>query len=80
MVGKKDKIKERLKEIGLSENFNIEITNSTDKNKRNKYVNFLFKKLQREQGLLERDCDRMVRNDRVIWSSCMVSCGDADAM
>ena len=22
----------------------------------------------------------MVRNDRVIWSSCMVSCGDADAM
>jgi malate dehydrogenase (oxaloacetate-decarboxylating)(NADP+) len=80
LVGKKKKIKERLKEIGLSENFNIEITNSTDKNKRNKYVNFLFKKLQREQGLLERDCDRMVRNDRVIWSSCMVSCGDADAM
>ena len=64
----------------MSENFNIEITNSTDKNKRIKYVNFLFKKLQREQGLLERDCDRMVRNDRVIWSSCMVSCGDADAM
>ena len=80
LVGKKEKIKERLKEIGLSENFHIEITNSTDKNKRNKYVNFLFKKLQREQGLLERDCDRMVRNDRVIWSSCMVSCGDADAM
>ena len=80
LVGKKEKIKERLKEIGLSENFNIEITNSTDKNKRIKYVNFLFKKLQREQGLLERDCDRMVRNDRVIWSSCMVSCGDADAM
>ena len=80
LVGKKEKIKERLKEIGLSENFHIEIINSTDKNKRNKYVNFLFKKLQREQGLLERDCDRMVRNDRVIWSSCMVSCGDADAM
>ena len=80
LVGKKEKIKERLKEIGLSENFHIEITNSTDKNKRNKYVSFLFKKLQREQGLLERDCDRMVRNDRVVWSSCMVSCGDADAM
>ncbi len=80
LVGKKEKIKERLREIGLSENFHIEITNSTDKNKRNKYVNFLFKKLQREQGLLERDCDRMVRNDRVVWSSCMVSCGDADAM
>ena len=80
LVGKKDKIKERLKEIGLSESFNIEIANSTDKKKREKYVNFLFKKLQREQGLLERDCDRMVRNDRVVWGSCMVSCGDADAM
>ena len=34
--------------------------------------------MQREQGLLERDCDRLVRNDRVIWASCMVACGDAD--
>ncbi len=80
LVGKKDKIKQRLKEIGLSENFNIEISNSTDSKKREKYSNFLFKKLHREKGFLERDCDRMVRNDRVIWGSCMVSCGDADAM
>ena len=36
--------------------------------------------MQREQGLLERDCDRLVRNDRVIWASCMVSCGDADGV
>ena len=34
--------------------------------------------MQREKGLLERDCDRLVRNDRVIWASCMVACGDAD--
>jgi len=80
LVGKKEIIKDRLKEIGLSENFNIEISNSTDSKKREKYANYLYKKLHREQGLLERDCDRMVRNDRVIWGSCMVSCGDADAM
>ena len=80
LVGKKEKIKEQLKEIGYSENFNIKIVNSNDKEKREKYVNFLFKKLQREQGLLERDCDRLVRNDRVIWASCMVSCGDADGV
>jgi len=78
LVGKKDKIKEQLKNIGYSENFNIEIVNSNDKKKRQKYVNYLFKKLQRKEGLLERDCDRLVRNDRVIWASCMVSCGDAD--
>ena len=80
LVAKKETLKERLKEIGLDENFDIEVPNSNDKEKRDKYVNFLFKKLQREHGLLERDCDKMVRNDRVIWGACMVSCGDADAM
>ena len=78
LVGKKEKIKERIKEIGYNENFDIEIVNSQDSEKREKYVNYLFKKMQREQGLLERDCDRLVRNDRVIWASCMVACGDAD--
>ena len=78
LIGKKNKIKERIKEIGYNENFDIEIVNSEDKEKREKYVNFLFEKLQREKGLLERDCDRLVRNDRVVWASCMVACGDAD--
>ncbi len=78
LVGKKENIKERIKEIGYSENFDIEIINSQDAKKREKYVNFLFEKMQREQGLLKRDCDRLVRNDRVIWASCMVACGDAD--
>ena len=78
LVGKKEKIKERIKEIGYNENFDIEIVNSQDSKKREKYVSYLFKKMQREQGLLERDCDRLVRNDRVIWTSCMVACGDAD--
>lgn len=78
LIGKKNKIKERIKEIGYNQNFDIEIVNSEDKEKREKYVNFLFEKLQREKGLLERDCDRLVRNDRVVWASCMVACGDAD--
>ena len=80
IVAKEKVVKQRLKEIGYAENFDIKIVNSTDKEKREKYVSFLFKKLHRDQGLLERDCDRLVRNDRVIWASCMVECGDADAM
>ena len=78
LIGKKSKIKERIKEIGYNENFDIEIVNSENKEKREKYVTFLFEKMQREKGLLERDCDRLVRNDRVVWASCMVACGDAD--
>jgi malate dehydrogenase (oxaloacetate-decarboxylating)(NADP+) len=78
LIGKEEKIKQQIKKIGYNENFDIEIINSKDTLKREKYVKFLFKKLQREQGLLEWDCDRLVRNDRVIWASCMVACGDAD--
>ncbi len=70
----------QIKKIGYNENFDIEIVNSKDKFKRDKYVKYLFKKLQREKGMLEWDCDRLVRNDRVIWASCMVACEDADAM
>ena len=80
LVAKEKVVKERLKDIGYGENFNIEIVNSTIKKKREKYVKFIFKKLHRNQGLLERDCDKMIRNDRVVWGSCMVECGDADAM
>ena len=78
LIGKVEKIKEQIKKIGYNENFDIEIVNSKDTAKREKYVEYLFKKLQREQGLLQWDCDRLVRNDRVIWASCMVACGDAD--
>ncbi len=78
LVAKEKIVKQRLKDIGYSENLEIEIVNSTNKNKREKYSSYLFKRLQRKEGLLERDCDRMVRSDRVIWASCMVACGDAD--
>ena len=78
LIGKEEKVKEQIKKIGYDENFDIKIVNSKDTEKREKYVKYLFKKLQREQGMLEWDCDRLVRNDRVVWASCMVACGDAD--
>ena len=79
LIGAEKRIKEQLKEIGLEENFKIEIINSTDKKKRDKYSKYLYKKLQRD-GQLERDVDRLVRNDRIAWGSSMIACGDADAM
>ncbi len=80
LVGKEELIKNQIKKIGYNEDFDIEIVNSKDKEKRERYVNYLFKKLQRQKGMLERDCDRLIRNDRVIWASCMVASNDADAM
>jgi len=79
LVAKEERAKERMHEIGLDENYELKITNSTDKVKREKYTQFLYNRCKRE-GLLERDCDRLIRNDRVIWGACMIACGDADAM
>ncbi|MEL0241648.1 MAG: NADP-dependent malic enzyme [Pelagibacteraceae bacterium] len=79
LIANKDKLKESLKKIGLDENFNIEVTNSTDTEKSERYKNFLYEKLQRK-GILEKECDKMVKSDRVTWGSCMVACGDADGM
>ena len=45
LVAKEERVKERLKEIGLDENFKIEIVNSTNKEKRKKYAQLLYKKI-----------------------------------
>ena len=79
LIGAEKRIKEQLKKIGLDENHKIQIVNSTDKEKREKYVKHLYEKLQRE-GQLERDVDRLVRNDRIAWGASMIACKDADAM
>ncbi len=79
LIGAEKRIKEQLNNIGLDENYKIDIVNSTDKEKRERYVKHLYKKLQRE-GQLERDVDRLVRNDRIAWGASMIACKDADAM
>ena len=79
LIGAEKRIREQLKNIGLDENYKIQIVNSTDREKREKYVKHLYKKLQRE-GQLERDVDRLVRNERIAWGASMIACKDADAM
>jgi len=79
VIGNEKRVKETLLKIGLDENYKIDIINSTDKAKRERYVNYLYKKLQRT-GQLERDVDRLVRNDRIAFGSAMIACKDADAM
>ncbi len=79
LIGAEKRIREQLKNIGLDTNYKIKIVNSTDKEKRERYVKHLYKKLQRE-GQLERDVDRLVRNDRIAWGASMIACKDADAM
>ena len=79
LVGRKENIEKALSEIGQQLHSGIEIVNAEISDKSDEYTNYLYSRLQR-RGVLARDCLRMVNNDRNIFSACMVSMGDADAM
>ena len=79
LVGRKENIEKSLSEIGQQLHSGIEIVNSEISDKSDEYTNYLYSRLQR-RGVLARDWLRMVNNDRNIFSACMVSMGDADAM
>ncbi len=80
LVGKEKRILETIKKMGLkNSNEWFEIANAAKSKNNDKYIEFLYKRLQRK-GYLHRDIARMVKNDRNVFSSCMVACGDADAL
>ena len=57
----------------------LEIHNARVATHNKRYIDFLYRRLQR-QGFLYRDCQRMVNQDRNVFAACMVAQGDADAM
>ena len=79
LIGSSEKIAQQLKDLGLKLDKSIEIHNSKDEKQRQKYTDHIYKRLQRK-GFLKRDCDRLIRTNRIVFGSCMVDLGDADAM
>lgn len=80
LVGRVDKIEEAMKLMGITDAHGIRIANAlVDDEHVEDYIEFLYKKLQR-QGFLHRDIVRMVKNDRNIFASCMLACGQGDGM
>ncbi len=79
LIGREERIRETLKQIGLSAVGDLEIHNARLSRANKAYTDFLYGRLQR-RGALRRDCQRMVNQDRNIFAACMVALGDADAM
>lgn len=82
LVGRSNRILEIIDTLGSSYNLDgIEIVNAATigEEKLNQYIERLYSKLQR-QGLLHRDCARMVKTDRNIFTSLLVDSGDVDCM
>ena len=79
LVGREHRIRETIEKLGLEGAEDIPVTNAKISDHNEQYIDFLYKKLQRE-GALRRDCQRMVNLDRNVFGACMVLKGHADAM
>ncbi|MDP4832358.1 MAG: NADP-dependent malic enzyme [Rickettsiaceae bacterium] len=80
IVGRHAKINPKVEAMGEGYNLDdITVMNAAINPNLNKYIDTLYLKLQRK-GYLYRDCARMVKVDRNVFSACMIACGDADAM
>tara|TARA_B110000503_G_C7135033_1_gene408432 strand:- start:410 stop:2221 length:1812 start_codon:yes stop_codon:yes gene_type:complete len=80
IIGRNEKINPKVKAMGEGYNLDgIIVMNASINPNLNKYIDTLYLKLQRK-GYLYRDCARMVKTDRNVFSACMIACGDADAM
>ena len=79
LVGREERIRETMRTIGITASSGLEIHNARLSNANRSYTDFLYKRLQRK-GMLHRDCQRLINQDRNVFAACMVACGDADAM
>ncbi|MBF0248965.1 MAG: NADP-dependent malic enzyme, partial [Alphaproteobacteria bacterium] len=79
LVGREDFIRGKIHELGLPTDTPVEITNGRIHPSCEDYVQALYARQQR-QGLLLRDCQRQVRQNRNVFAASMVAGGDADAL
>ena len=78
LVGREEITRANMRLVGVPEDA-IEIVNARLSDRNADYADFLYERLQR-QGYLRRDVQRLVNNDRNVFSACMVKLGDADGM
>ncbi|SDU42112.1 NADP-dependent malic enzyme [Stappia sp. ES.058] len=80
LIGREDEIRAAATGAGIDiERAGISIHNARLATRNSDYAEFLYGRLQR-RGYLQRDCQRLVNNDRNYWGAIMVARGDADAM
>jgi len=79
LVGRTEKVKEKLVELAVDDPDEWEIQNSADSELVPQMVDYLYQRLQRK-GRTERDVRRMVNQERNIFAALLVALGHGDAM
>src|SRR6516165_5076045 len=79
LVGREERVRDTAKAAGIDLGDGIEIINARLSKRNAVYAAYLYERLQRK-GFLQRDCQRLVNQDRNHFAACMVALNDADAM
>ncbi|MFZ0838265.1 MAG: NADP-dependent malic enzyme, partial [Xanthobacteraceae bacterium] len=79
LVGREERVRQTAKEAGIEIGDGVEIINARLSRRNASYAAYLYERLQR-RGFLQRDCQRLVNQDRNHFAACVVALGDADAM
>lgn len=79
LVGRPERIAETIKTQSLHDADSLEIVNAGTTPHRQHYHDMLYERLQRK-GILSRDVQRMVNQDRNVFAASLVAAGHADAM
>ncbi len=79
LIGREDRVQESMRSLNLVKPESMEIHNARISEHNVKFANFVYSRQQRH-GLLFRDCQRLVNQDRNVFAACMVQHGQADAM
>ncbi len=79
LVGRDERVRDTAKAAGIELGSGIEIINARLSKRNAAYAAYLYERLQRK-GFLQRDCQRLVNQDRNHFAACMVALDDADAM
>jgi malate dehydrogenase (oxaloacetate-decarboxylating)(NADP+) len=79
LVGREPRVRETAQALGVELGSGIEIINAALSSRNAAYAAYLYERLQR-RGFLQRDCQRLINQDRNHFASCMVALDDAAAM
>jgi len=79
LVGRVDKIKAAMKRMRIKDGNDLEIVNASLVKDLEPYIDHAYNRLQRK-GFLRRDCARVIKNDRNIFSATLLALGYGDAL
>jgi len=79
LIGREDRVQRQLDHLGIPANPDIEIWNARASSHNREYTEYLYARQQR-RGMLYRDCERLVNNDRNVFGACMLAMDHADGM